>query len=292
MSNQPFVSVIIPTLGREDELLETISGLQASTYPADCWELIVVDQTKNHTSKVTGVRLFSPPEITFASLTKARNFGISKAKNPEIILFVDDDVVVKPDFIAQHVTSFNDPKVGAVVGRVVVPGKKQELPASVPVGKITWFGAFRDNYASRTPQTVDTFIGCNFSLRATILPKTGGFDEKFKGNALREDSEMAVRVRKAGFIIQFNPEAELIHKEAKSGGTRSQTDRIQWYHALFYNNFLFYAKSYQPWRLPFFILHMWRPILVCSFYYGKGKPTALFTPWRGIRAGIRAARSK
>ena len=111
------------------------------------------------------------------------------------------------------------------------------------------------------------------------------------GNALREDSDMAVRITRAGFHIRFVPKAYAVHKEAPSGGTRSQTDRIRWYYALFYNNFLFYRRFAPAWRQPFFVLHMWRPILACSFWYGKGRPAALAAPWKGMRDGWAAARA-
>lgn len=302
MNNTPQVSVVIATYNREAELIKTIQDLLAGDYPANRWELLVVDQTLSHTPEVQmfleeqerakKIRWFKPPEIEFASLTKARNFGIAKAYEPEVILFVDDDVEVKADFIEQHVRAYEDSGVGATVGRVVVPGGPQTAKKGAPVGKISWFGAFVNNYESEEPGDSGNLIGCNFSLRASILSKAGKFDEAFMGNALREDSDMAVRVLKAGFRIRFVPEALVIHKQAISGGTRSQTDRIKWYYALFYNNFLFYANNYSAWRLPFFIVHMWRPILACAFWYGQGRPQALVTPWRGIIAGIKAAREK
>lgn len=300
MSSRPFVSVIIPTYNREQELIDTITSVVACAYPKDCREIVIVDQTVRHNEEVRSflvglerrgeLRWYRPPEISFASLTKARNYGILKAHSPTYILFVDDDVLVEPDFIERHVAAFTDKAVGAVVGRVIVPGLKV-VAATAPVGRISWMGAFIDNYSSERPQDAFNFIGCNFSLRASVLPRTGGFEELFMGNALREDSDMAVRVIKAGFRIRFVPEAKLIHRQAVTGGTRSQTDRIRWYSALFYNNFLFYGRwAPAVWRVPFFVLHMWRPILVCSFWYGRGRPSALLAPWRGMRDGLRAAR--
>ena len=292
----PKVSLIIPTYNREKELVETIRSVMECEYPAEKLEVLLIDQTILHQPETLAflssqhISWYRPPEVSFTSLTMARNFGITKANSPEIILFVDDDVLVKKDFIQKHVEAFQDPQVGAIVGRVVVPGKPM-LDSDGPVGKITWFGGFINNYTNQKPSESGNLIGCNFSLRASILEKAGQFDERFIGNALREDSDMAVRVLKSGFKISFVPGAGVIHKEAVSGGTRSQSDRIKWYFALFYNNFLFYSNAYPLWRLPFFILHMWRPILACWLWYGKGSLGAFLTPWKGIIAGVKVSRN-
>jgi GT2 family glycosyltransferase len=294
--NFPRVSVIVPTYGREKVLVETLVSLLACQYPQELWELLVIDQTKVHALETEAflvaqptLHWFRPPQVGFASLTRARNFGIAHADSPDVILFVDDDVEVERDFIERHAQAYEDRSVGAAVGRVLVPGERQMAQPGAPVGRISWFGAFVNNYESIESVDAGNLIGCNFSLRAQVLAKTGPFDERFVGNALREDSDMAVRVVRAGFRIRFLPEALTLHKQDPRGGTRSQTDRIKWYYALFYNNFLFYAKFAKPWRLPFFVLHMWRPIFACAFWYGKARPEALATPWRGIRDGIRAA---
>jgi len=39
----PHVSVIIPTYNRKDSLLRTLDSLSRQTYPAECFEVIVVD---------------------------------------------------------------------------------------------------------------------------------------------------------------------------------------------------------------------------------------------------------
>ena len=299
--NTPFVSVIVPTYNREEDLVTTVRLLLNSEYPRDSWELIIVDQTLKHApetlkylldlEKTTApvVRWIRPPEVQFASLTKARNLGIANASKAEILLFVDDDVEVKPEFIQSHVSGYENEKVGATVGRVLVPGGPRSAPEGAPVGRITWFGAFINNYEREQSGEAGNLIGCNFSVRKIALLRAGLFDERFMGNALREDSDMAVRILGAGFTIYFVAEALALHNQTASGGTRSQTDRIKWYYALFFNNFLFYHNWAKPWRVPFFVAHMWRPILACAFWYGKGTPSALLTPWRGIRDGIQAS---
>jgi GT2 family glycosyltransferase len=300
------VVVIIPTYNREGVLLETLESIQKCQFPLDLWQIILVDQTKQHTPTTQSYleklsqtlpqehfRWFKPPQINFTSLTKARNFGLQNiSKDYQVAIFIDDDVEVKPDFIQQHLAGYQetDKTVGATVGRVIVPGQKNpSLPKIYSIGGANWFGRFITNYHGTKTQEAEGFIGCNFSLKLDLLEELGLFDENFIGNALREDSDMAFRILELGQHIKFLPLAQVIHKQSPSGGTRS-AQRLEWYYALFYNNFLFYTKHAPAWRIPFFVMQLWRPILACSFYYGKGKPAALAIPWRGMRDGIRIGR--
>lgn len=282
-------------------MLDTLQSLLKIDYPKDAWEIIVVDQTKEHQPETQSllevlerrgqISWYRPPEIDFASLTKARNFGLRKAKDADILLFVDDDVSVEPDFIRQHLTAYlnkDSGKVGATVGKVRVVGQEYP-PCGKRIGGITWWGNFLTNYHGDKPGIAENFIGCNFSLRANLIETLGYFDEEFVGNAMREESDMAMRVREIGWQIRFVPEAFVWHKQTVTGGTRSEA-RIKWYYSYFFNNFLFYAKHASAWRLPFFILHMWRPILACWLYYGRGRLRAAWQPWRGIYDGVKAAK--
>lgn len=296
--NQLRTAIIVATYGREEVLCATLDSLLAVKHDPERTRFLVVDQTedhqtetKQHLSKLEQachLAWFRPPQITFASLPKARNFGIAQSKDAEILLFVDDDVEVQPDFLEQHLSAYQDSRVMATAGRVVTVNQPDTVKNRT-VGEISWFGAFAANYSGDYDKDVTDFMGCNFSLRKVILEKTGLFEEgQASRSAIREDSDMAVRVREAGGTIRFLSRAGVLHKFYPSGGTRSEQDRIRWYYGLFHDNFMFYAKHAPLWRMPFFILHMWRPILACSFYYGKGRPQALVQPWRGMRGGIRA----
>ena len=301
MSTQqhPFVSLIIPTYKRDEPLLLTISGMLRQDYPRERYEIIVVDQTESHTEEVQRqmeawekeglITWFRPPQISFAATTKARNWGVAHATDPEIIIFTDDDVEVEGGFIQAHVAAYTSGDIGAVAGKVIVPTHEYD-PTAKTVGKITWMGDFVNNFHVDFPADVDNLIGCNFSLRASTVREAGLFDERFRGNAMREETDWAVRLREAGYRIRYVPETHLLHHMVAAGGSRAVSERIRWYEDLFFNNFLFYGKHAPSWRIPFFVMHMARPILACWLVYGKGRPSAFLAPWRGIRAGLSAAK--
>lgn len=298
MPATPRVTLIVPTYKREQPLVTTLQCLAAADYPRQQLDVVVVDQTPEHEpatrrfleeEEAAGrIRWFRPPTVTFASLTKARNYGIAEARQPEIIIFVDDDVEFAPDFIRHHVAAYADDSVMAVAGRITVPGHRYPAGEPAEVSRVTWWGGFVNNFYGTTARPSKGFVGCNFSIRASVLEQTGGFEERFIGNAMREETDLAVRICQVGGVIRFVPGAYLLHHMVPGGGTRSDA-RLAWYYSFFHNHFLFYGKYAARWRVPFFVVHQIRPLLACWLWYGKGSWKGFSTPWRGIAAGLRAA---
>jgi GT2 family glycosyltransferase len=287
MNDLPRISVIIPTFQRSEMLHETLASILGDSY-AGFWEVLVIDQNvASHGNSEKRVRWFSAPDVDFISLPKARNFGADHADAPDILVFLDDDVLISPGFLTAHADAYAQAEVGAVAGRVVRSGQEKKHNNQA-VGRVSWFGAFSANYLGDTSCFCIDFMGCNFSLRTTAFQMAGRFDEGFlaEGSFIREDSDMAARIQEMGFHIYFSPRAEIIHRVAAVGGCRASTERITWYRAWFYNNFRYYAKHYPLWRIPFFTFHYLRPLLACSFYYGRGTWEAIRAPWQGIVAAI------
>lgn len=228
-SMNPFVSVVIATYNREQLLLDTIAYVLANEYPE--YELIVVDQTREHTQAfldrlaiIRGEHDFTYIHLTRPSLPLARNVGILHAKG-DTVLFCDDDVIVEPDFILRHAQCYTDATVGAVGGRIVTPGssfpevdqKPEELPGRIYPDGSRYTGFYKDAESC----DIHFGIGCNMSFRAEALSAVGGFDERFTNVAFDEDVDAFVRVRKAGYRARFSPQASVVHLKSPSGGCRN-----------------------------------------------------------------------
>jgi len=134
-TSDPFISVVIPTYGRETVLCDSINSILAQDYPA--FELIVVDQTQQHEPttqtlldqlvEACKIQLY---QVSWASLPAARNYAIERA-NGSILLFLDDDVELPEGFLRAHARAYEGrPEVGAIAGRVFDRMKLSE--ASVP----------------------------------------------------------------------------------------------------------------------------------------------------------------
>lgn len=213
----------IPTFNRGHVLLDTID--QALTQDPRADEIIVVDQSDWYPEGVRErlERLASEGKIRYfqqdtPNLTMARN-RILRETIADLVIFVDDDVRLSPGFIAAHRANYADTEVWAVCGRVTEEG----IASRPPVSR-TWLkaGDYREFDVSWL-QRIDDFgslKGCNHSVRVEAARRLGGYDESFIGVALREESDLALRILVDNGRIVFDPTAHLHHLRAPAGGCR------------------------------------------------------------------------
>lgn len=131
---QPKVSVILPTHNPHAERLRrTLEGLAAQTLPRWQWELLVIDNASYPplrddlaaTTHPTKGRVVAEPN---PGLTAARRRGVMEAKG-ELLVFVDDDNVLAPDYLAAVVEIFaSDPRLGATGGASIGEFERQPEP--------------------------------------------------------------------------------------------------------------------------------------------------------------------
>ena len=245
------VSVVIPTYKREQQLVDSIECVLADSYPA--FELIVVDQTEQHTAAVTvALQAFGSDsrfryiQLPIANLPLARNVGLLAAQG-EVVIYVDDDVELSSDFIAAHVKRYEAPSVVAVAGRVVEGegGQLLKTGSKPPPGRIRING-LHETHFNQTGYTgeVEWGQGCNMSFRRTALVEIGGFDERFVKNATHEEIDAFVRLRHAGGTAVFEPSACLRHLVARTGGCRSTVAEVAHQKTTYRNMSLFFIKNY------------------------------------------------
>lgn len=251
----PAISVIIPTYRREEPLQDTLTDLLHQDYPN--FEVLVIDQTPTHETATQAYleQLASAHKIrwlrvNWASLPGARNYGIRRATG-DIILFIDDDVQLPAGYLYSHARNYQErPEIGAVAGRVfdrmkLADSEKiqgtdtaytiEELPPQAMDPGIAWY--YIDLVHTTKPQQVISTRGCNMSFRRDIFLKHGiWFDERFRGSAVREESDFCLRLRQTGYQIWYDPQAYLIHLGEEGGGCHDISTRSLSYQLTFYHN--------------------------------------------------------
>jgi glycosyltransferase involved in cell wall biosynthesis len=223
LASYPFVSVVIPSLGRDDCLNATAQDLARQEYPS--WECIIVLQGPLRSATIAGVsealrdrlRLFQADEPN-ASL--ARNIGLFEAKG-DIILFLDDDVEIRnPGFLQAHARHYANISTSGVAGQVLGPGVS-------PRRSRHWLSHYDAFGWLFFPTTYDfpACIACgpssNLSVRRGPALAVGGMDAQFEKGAHREESDFALRLVKRFGLLHFDPEASLVHRGEPIGGCRS-----------------------------------------------------------------------
>ncbi|NJK99890.1 MAG: glycosyltransferase family 2 protein [Spirulinaceae cyanobacterium SM2_1_0] len=253
--NLPKLSVIIPTYGRESILCDSVRSILEQDYPD--FEVLVVDQTRDHESAtqqflqdLSAAGKISWWRLDWASLPGARNYGVRRARG-EVVVFIDDDVQIPAGYLHAHARHYTRSEVGAVAGRVFDRMKLsdsggdvviEDLPAAAMDPGIAWYHI--DLVHTIKPQWVISARGCNMSYRRAIFVEHGvWFDERFRGSAVREESDFCLRLRRTGYRIWYDPGANLVHLGEETGGCHDISTRSLRYQVTFYHNHFLMAQK-------------------------------------------------
>ena len=130
------VSVIICTYNRAALLPRLIGQLREQNYPADAFEIIIVDNNSTDNTQLVVKSLIAGPGVsvhyvaeTRPGITFARNRGAEEARYP-YLAYIDDDNSVGQDWLSQLVQGFDlHDDVVVVAGRVAMDYDDQQIPA-------------------------------------------------------------------------------------------------------------------------------------------------------------------
>ncbi|MGH2399680.1 MAG: glycosyltransferase family 2 protein, partial [bacterium] len=202
----PDVSVVIPTYNQSALLGECLRSLAGQTLARDRYEVLVVDDgSTDATPEVirrAGAHARGMRLPANRGRSAARNAGVDQAR-AELIVFIDSDIIVRPDFLSRHVETHE--RYG--------PG----ILSRGPVIQIPDVGAASRTRVPRlaaSPAYLDT---ANAGVRRATMRQVGMFDEKFPGYGW-EDFELGMRLRRLGVRRVFAPEAVAFHIQPPMNG--------------------------------------------------------------------------
>jgi len=214
------VTVAIPTYNRADFLRQTLAGLVNQQFPREHFEILVIDNNStDHTASVVAEFASAHPAPRYLreekqGLDYARNRALDEARG-EIVVFGDDDILVKPDWLAQMavplIADLDTRKIGAVGGEVI-----PVFPDGLPDWVREWHAplAFRPDLGPIPHR--HSPMGANLAFPKWIFAQLGPFHtalDRAAGNYFSGgDSEMIRRVRAAGLEVWFAPAAAVQHQ--------------------------------------------------------------------------------
>jgi len=216
------VAVVILNWNRKDMLLDCIAHVKLLNYPVD--RIVVVDNASADGSSAA-VRNIHPDVLL---VQNERNYGAQEGKNiglrkalefqVECIFMVDNDIVVDKDSLSNLMqVAESDPFVGMVGAKMYDHSKPDILLSAGGIIDFTQnVGRGRGDREKDSGQYdridgVDYLWGGALLVKREVLENVGLFDPGFAGYWF-EDTDLSVRVRKAGYKIVFNPFAKVWHK--------------------------------------------------------------------------------
>jgi len=214
------MSVVVCTYNRCESLKRTLKGFSEVVYPEGySWELVLVDNNSKDETKMIAEEFkeesgFNVKYVFEAKqgLSYARNRGINHSKG-EIIAFTDDDVMVDRYWLSNIERAFEEHDVSCVGGKIL---PVWEIPKPKWLKHDLHYMLALLDYGDKPFYLKSPIIwGANFSVKADIFGKYGGFDThlgRIPGRLFAgEETEFVRRILNKGEKILYDPNAVVYH---------------------------------------------------------------------------------
>lgn len=228
----------------DDDTFLVVSQLEENKLPTGIeFFTYVVDNSRSEALKKGlkkyphAIYLESPGNIGFAA---GNNLGLKRSlqDQADIIVLINNDTIVPKDLIVNILNSpIADNEVGLVGGLIYFAKgfEFEEKYKKEDLGRVIWYAGgkydWNNVYASHLgvnevdhgqftePKETDFVTGCLFITKKEILKKVGLFDERYC--LYFEDSDLGLRIKKAGYKLKVDPKIKIWHKVAQSSGIGS-----------------------------------------------------------------------
>jgi cellulose synthase/poly-beta-1,6-N-acetylglucosamine synthase-like glycosyltransferase len=217
------LSIVIPTMGRPilvktlESVLNTSSEISLEVIVvgaiADAKVLQRINELIASNANVRHISISWPD----GDSSRKKNRGAEEAQ-AQIVAFLDDDVVVAPEWPLNIISAFKDPTVGLVSGPSLVPdgiNLSARLAGLVLSSRAAGYAADRYRSTDNQARTVtwSRIIGCNAAYRKSVFIQMGGFPPEFYPG---EEMIAAWRTEKLGHKLLFIPSAWVYHYPRQS----------------------------------------------------------------------------
>ena len=236
LAGMPLVSVIIPTQNRVHLLRDALQSVSRQTYPN--WEVIVINDggedistavthlPGNLAARFNCLRSESP-----RGQASARNTGVDIARG-EVIAFLDDDDLFKPDHLEQLVSGLRASGAALAYTRAeavwehIISGRRVDIrrgPAA------PWFRYSRALLLARNAMPLQ-----NCAVRRECFEKYGKFDSSLR---CAEDWDLLLRFSAHVDFHQVNAMTTEIHVRDEVVDSVSKRNRLKPVCEMFYRRF-------------------------------------------------------
>ncbi|HEY6270844.1 MAG TPA: glycosyltransferase [Terriglobales bacterium] len=296
------LSVIVPTKNRPRDLEAAVDSLLRQTVLPR--QLVIIDQSSSgeSESQIRSRLAAVPPQVRdllkvdyirdegISGLASARNRAMQLA-NQELWLFLDDDVVLEPEFIKELAAVYE-----ARAGVAGISGVVTNYPSPPRLFRM-WNALFvrgplrddrqavywkADRLRNAAPVRVSRLGGGLMSFRAQAI-RGLKFDESLRGVSDGEDVDFCARLGPEA-ILMIAPRARLVHNQSLSG-----REQDYWLRRSARGLCYLYWKNWDHGvrnRLCFAWLNAGYALVAT---WGSLRRFSL-QPWRALLSGVREAR--
>lgn len=226
-SDMPTVTVLIPMHNEELVLHNVLNSLLECEYDRDRLEIIPInDNSSDRTKEILNeyhekYEFIRPLHRDCADRGKPAGLNDAmKVAKGDIIIVFDADYRPAKDMIRQIAIAFQNPEIGAVMGRVIPYNTNTNILTRLL--NIERSGGYQaDQQARYNMQLVPQYGGTVGGFRKDILLETGGFNT----HVLAEDTELTYRLFISGWKVVYANSAECYEESPETWEVRGRQIR-------------------------------------------------------------------
>ncbi len=228
MAEFPLAWIVIPSWNRRDDLVACLESVQAMDYSNK--QIVVVDNgSTDGTETAVSVQF---PQVRLLKLAQNRgapaasNIGFDYAlqEGAELVLRLDSDAVVAPDFLSCLVSAQRTlPQAGILIGKIFYFDDPERIWSVGAYKKRLDLGAIElgrnqlDSEKYQKACQIDYAWSTGMLLTRAALEYSGGFDPDFF--VYYEEPDLCNRLNQAHFEIWCVPTAKMWHKVGQASRT-------------------------------------------------------------------------
>jgi len=224
-SDLPSLTVLLPMHNEEKVAKDILNALINSQYPKDKMEIIVInDHSEDQTSDIINyyARIHNYIKIIERNgdLPRGKTYSLNEAltvAKGSIIVVYDADYIPSKGNLRNLAINFKDPKVGAVMGRVVPINTGSNLLTRL-IDLERSAGYQIDQQARYNLNLIPLYGGTVGAFRKDVVLQLGGFDNKI----LAEDTDLTFNLFTNGYKVIYSNEAECYEESPETWESRGQ----------------------------------------------------------------------
>lgn len=241
LTESPLVSVIIPNKDHTADLDKCIRSLEEKNAYKNIEYIIVENNSEEKETFAyyeelekrcprAKVLYWEEKRFNFPAIN---NFGAKHASGEYLLFLNNDTEIMNEDSIEELLGYCMRRDVGAVGARLYYEdGTIQHAGVIVGLGGVAGhaFPAYPHDavgYFGRIVMAQDysAVTAACIMVKKSVFEETGGFDEGFA--VAFNDIDLCLKIREKGWLIVYNPYAELSHYESKSRGYEDTEEKVK-----------------------------------------------------------------
>ena len=240
LDTEPLVSIIIPTKDHIEDLDKCIQSIEKrATYKNIEYIIIENNSEKEETFEYYEKLKKENPRVKLVvwekefNYSRINNFGVQYASGEYLLFLNNDTEIINENVIEEMLGYCMRDDVGIVGARLYYEDDTvQHAGVVVGLGGVAghaFVGAAKDDpgYFRRifVAQDFSAVTAACLMSKRKVFDEVKGFEETLA--VAFNDIDFCMKVRKAGYLIVYNPYVELHHYESKSRGLEDTEEKIE-----------------------------------------------------------------